>query len=87
MMEYIGIKELSQQTSACVSRKDWIVVTKNGKPVKLMIDIDADDLEDFILAKHFRIENELRHATKDLQKGRLKTLQQMTDAGPKKRAA
>ncbi len=29
-MEFIGIKELSQNTSTFINKKDWIVITKNG---------------------------------------------------------
>ncbi len=76
-MEFIGIKELSQRTSALVRKKDWVVITKNGKPVKLMMEIDADDLEDLILAKHYQLEKEFRRSVRDLQKGKLKDLTQI----------
>lgn len=84
-MEFIGIKELSQHTSTFVNKKDWIVITKNGEPVKIMIDINAEDLEDLILAKHYRLEAELRQARKDSQNGKLKNLRQIIR--PKKRAS
>ncbi|GEM_PF-4342844 len=76
-MEFIGVKELSQNTSALINQKDWVVITKNGKPVKLMLDINEEDLEDFILAKKLKIEEELEDAMEDLRKGKLKTLKQM----------
>ena len=83
-MDFIGIRDLSQRTSAYVRRKDWIVITKNGKPVKIMIDINAEDLEDFILAKHLQLEKELRNAARDANRGKLKTLAQIL---PRRRKA
>lgn len=76
-MEFIGVKELSQKTSSFVRKRDWVVITKNGRPVKIMIDIDADDLEDLILAKHYHLEGGLKRAVQDAQKGSLKTLEQV----------
>lgn len=85
-MEFVGVKEMSQRTSALINRKDWIVITKNGKPVKILMDIDADDLEDMILAKHCRLEQELKRAVRDAKRGGLKTLSQALHA-PRRKAA
>ncbi len=76
-MEFIGIKELSQNTSTFINNRDWVVITKNGKPVKVMIDINGEELEDLILAKHYQLEKELKKAERDAKKGKLKTLDQV----------
>lgn len=69
-MEFVGIKELSQKTSRYIGSPDWVVVTKNGKPVKLMIDIDEEDLEDIILAKHFKLDELAEQAKQDHRAGK-----------------
>ena len=76
-MQFIGVKELSQNTSSLVGKRDWIVITKNGKPVKVMMDINEDDLEDLILAKHYQLERELKKSIREAKKGKLKTLSQL----------
>ncbi len=84
-MQFVGIKELSQNTSRLINKKDWIVITKNGKPRKVMIDIDEDDLEDLILAKHYQLEKDLKKAAQDAQSGKLKTLDQVMAQSRRKR--
>lgn len=76
-MNFIGIKELSQRTSKYVSKKGAVVVTKNGKPVKLLMDIDGEDLEDYLLAQHFDLESLALSARKEYVAGRTKSLRQM----------
>lgn len=76
-MDFIGIKELSQKTSKYVSVKGSVVVTKNGHPVKLMMDINGDELEDYILAQHFDLESKVDAAKGEYRAGRTKSLRQM----------
>ena len=73
-MEFIGVKELAQNASKYVSDSEWVVVTKNGRPVKLMIDIDGDELEDWILAKKLGLETEAKQARKDQARGKTMAL-------------
>ncbi len=42
-----------------------------------MIDINGEELEDLILAKHYQLEKELKKARRDAQTGKLKTLDQV----------
>lgn len=76
-MDFIGIKELSQKTSRYISAKGPVVVTKNGHPVKLMMDIDGGDLEDYILAQHFDLESLADAAKREYRAGRTKSLRQL----------
>lgn len=76
-MEFVGIKELSQQASRVVNGKGWVVITKNGKPVKLMINITGEELEDLLLAKHFDLEAEAHQAIQDADLGKLKSLDEI----------
>ena len=73
-MEYVGIKELSQKTSKYIDSDDWIVVTKNGKPIKLLMAIDSDDLEDLILARHFDLDTLAPRAQREKATGKTTSL-------------
>lgn len=86
-MKFIGIKELSQHVSKYVDLKDWVVVTRNGRPKKVMIEVPEDELEDMILGRYFHLEEELQNAGRDLRAGRLPTLDELLHRGRKKKAA
>jgi antitoxin (DNA-binding transcriptional repressor) of toxin-antitoxin stability system len=73
-MEFVGVKELAQNTSKYVSDHDWVIVTKNGRPVKLMIDINGEELEDWILAKKLGLENQAKKAKSDWVQGKTTSL-------------
>ncbi|MBI2335254.1 MAG: hypothetical protein HYU97_00610 [Deltaproteobacteria bacterium] len=74
-MEFVGIKELSQNTSKYVNIHDWVIVTKNGKPVKLILDIEGEELEDLILAKHFDLETLAEKTKKEYHKEKTSTFE------------
>ena len=60
-MQFINIRELSRSPSKYVkiaNEKDDIVITKNGHPYALLSKITEEELEDFILVKHFNLEKD-----------------------------
>lgn len=75
-MEFVGVKELSKNLSEFINEEDWVVITKNGKPIKLMFDIDGDDLEDIILAKHLDLDSEAVKAKREHESGKTVSLNQ-----------
>jgi hypothetical protein len=75
-MEFVGVKELSKKLSEFINEEDWVVITKNGKPIKIMFDIDGDDLEDIILAKHLDLDSEAVRAKQEHESGKTLSLNQ-----------
>ena len=75
-MEFVGIKELSKNLSSFINEEDWVVITKNGKPIKIMFDIDNEDLEDIILAKHLDLDSEAVVAKREHKEGKTVSLNQ-----------
>ena len=68
-MQFINIRELSRSPSKYMKlaneKDDEIVITRNGHPYALLLKINDDDLEDFILAKHFNLEIEFENAKQE----------------------
>ena len=72
-MQFINIRELSRSPSKYVklaNEENDIIITRNGHPYALLLKIDDDELEDFILAKHFNLENEFNIAKQELLSGK-----------------
>jgi len=65
-MKYVGVKELSRHLSEYLSEKEWVIITKNGKPAKVIIDVDEESLEDLILAHHLDLDKEYGKALSEL---------------------
>ena len=68
-MQFINIRELSRSPSKYVklaNEENDIIITRNGHPYALLLKIDDIELEDFILAKHFYLENEFDNAKQEL---------------------
>jgi len=71
-MRFVNIRELSRATSKYVkiaNEEDEVIVTRNGHPYAILQRIDDDELEDFIIAKHFNLDNEFKVAQKEHHKG------------------
>lgn len=52
-MATIGVRELKSRTSDIIQRSErgeTFVVTKRGRPISVLMPLDDDDLEDFVLA-------------------------------------
>jgi antitoxin (DNA-binding transcriptional repressor) of toxin-antitoxin stability system len=67
-MEFVNIKELAQLPSKYIqlaNGNDDIVITQDGHPYALLVKIDDEELDDYILAKHFDLENEFEIAKQE----------------------
>ena len=67
-MKFINIRELSRSPSKYIklaNEENDIIITRNGHPYALLLRINEDELEDFILAKHFNLENEFAIAKQE----------------------
>ena len=72
-MRFVNIKELSQSPSKYIkmaNEKDDIIITRNGHPYAILSKIAADELEDYILAKHFNLDKEFNSAKKEYALGK-----------------
>ena len=64
-MEFVNIKELTRSPSKYLQLakdNDDLVITQNGHPYALLVKINDEELDDYILAKHFDLENEFETA-------------------------
>lgn len=61
-MKFASVRELSQQPSRFVDLKEPVIITKHGKPVRALISMDEEELEDFILAQKLGLEREIDKA-------------------------
>lgn len=71
-MQFVNIRELSRSPSKYMklaNAENDIIITKNGHPYALLLKITDDELEDFILTKHFDLENEFKIAQKEYLSG------------------
>lgn len=73
IMQFINIRELSRFPSKYVklaNEDNDIVITKNGHPYAVLSKIEENEIEDFILAKHFKIEDEFEEAKNEHRSGK-----------------
>lgn len=71
-MEFVNIKELTRSPSKYIQlagENDDIVITQNGHPYALLVKINDEELNDYILAKHFDLENEFEIAKQEYASG------------------
>ena len=77
-MKFASVREISQHPSRFVDLKEPVIITKRGKPLRAMISMDEEELEDFILAQHLGLEDEIEKALrfsacgKNIPSGKLK---------------
>lgn len=79
-MRFITVREFSRSPSKYISLSSSgndIVITKNGRPVALLSEFSEDDIEDFILARHFNLENEFRIAKTELMRNETVSLNEL----------
>jgi prevent-host-death family protein len=73
-MGTIGIRDLSRNASRVIdqvsSTGNPMIVTKHGRPVAAVVAVDADALEDFVLATAPEYAADRRAADRDLAAGR-----------------
>ena len=74
----MGIREFARQVSRHVERVEKtgrpLVLTRHGKPVAAVIALDAETLEDFVLAHAPDLAASLRDANRELARGETSTL-------------
>lgn len=77
-MATVNVRELARNTSKVIDdvakRRKPTLVTRAGRPVVAMIPIDADALEDWILANSPEFVEGLRLADEELARGETKWL-------------
>ena len=72
-MKFINIRELSKSPSKYIkdaNEEGDIIVTRNGVPYAIISRISGNELEDYILAKHFSLEEQFTTAKKEYESGR-----------------
>ena len=52
------------------NEKEEVIITRNGHPYALLPKIKEDDIEDYILAKHFCLESEFKTAKEEYKQGK-----------------
>ena len=70
-MRFVNIRELSKSPSKYLksaNEKGDIIITRNGKPFAVISKIDESELEDYVLAKHFDLEKEFKHALEEFER-------------------
>lgn len=88
-MPVVNIRELARSTSRVIGdvarTKRPAVVTRSGRPVAVVSALDADDLEDWVLANAPEFVRSLRTADEDLAKGRTISLEDFMARPPTSR--
>ncbi|MBF0492443.1 MAG: hypothetical protein HQM15_06650 [Deltaproteobacteria bacterium] len=63
-MKFASVKDFSQSPSKFFQLKDTVILTKNGKPIRAIVSMSEEELEDFILAQHLNLEQDAKKALK-----------------------
>ena len=72
-MKFVNVRDLRNNTRSVLesTQDDDVVISINGKPQAILVGITEEELEDFIIVKHFGIESDYLSAIKNLKKGKL----------------
>lgn len=71
-MKFINIRELSKSPSKYIKNANEegdVIVTRNGLPYAIITRIDGNELEDYVLAKHFTLEEQFKNAKREYAAG------------------
>jgi hypothetical protein len=71
-MKFINIRELSKSPSKYIKNANEegdVIVTRNGLPYAIISRIDGNELEDYVLAKHFDFEEQFKIAKREYASG------------------
>lgn len=82
-MQFINIRELSRSPSKYVkeaNENDDVVITRNGHPVAILTKIDEENLEDYIIAKHYHVEKDFAGAVQEHESGTTTTARDLLDS-------
>ena len=69
-MKFATVRELSQNASKFVHVRGPVIITRHGKPVRAMIPMDEEGLEDFILAQKLDLAGDLEKAFQFSRRGK-----------------
>ena len=69
-MKFASVRELSQKPSRFVDLKEPVIITKHGKPVRALVSMDEEELEDFIVAQKLGLERDVDRALQLSQIGK-----------------
>ncbi len=66
LMRYVSVRELKNQVSEVLraAQRDDVVITSRGKPVALLQEMSAEDLEDYIFYAAAPVRRELERRWK-----------------------
>lgn len=82
-MPVVGIRELGRNASAIIRElrktKKPTLITDRGQPVGLIYSVDADALEDFILANAPEFVEGMRRADEELATGQTHSLESVLE--------
>lgn len=71
-MKFINIRELSKSPSKYIkdaNEEGDVIVTRNGVPYAIISKMNGNELEDYVLAKHFALEKQFIIAKKEYESG------------------
>jgi len=71
-LKFITIRELARSSSRYLKQahdKEDLVITRQGLPYAILSGIDGDSLEDYILAKHCKLEQQFDQARLEYDAG------------------
>lgn len=87
-MPVVNIRELARSTSrvigAVARTKRPALVTKGGRPVAIVSAVDAEELEDWVLANAPEFVEGIRRADAELAAGKTISLDDFLAGGPKR---
>lgn len=69
-MRFASVRELSQHPSRYLDLKEPVIITKHGRPIRAMVPMGEEDLEDFILAQHLDLEGAAEEALRSSRQGK-----------------
>jgi prevent-host-death family protein len=70
----VGLKNKTNEILREVMKGNPVIITYRGKPAASLTPLTEDDLEDFILENSPKIRQMIVQAEKDIQKGKLTSL-------------
>jgi PHD/YefM family antitoxin component YafN of YafNO toxin-antitoxin module len=80
-MRIIGVGEFRKQAPALLEavrrRGEALLLTKHGHPCGIVLPLDGDEWEDFVLAYHPQLQAEWEQARRQVARGEYVTLRQL----------
>jgi len=77
-MPIVGIRELARRTSELLQQLeqtgDRILITRHGRAVGLIVPLDSEEFEDFVLANAPEFVQAMEEGDRDLAEGRTRPL-------------